>query len=54
MTAVSDLKILSFNLIDWTPLNSRIFALSASEKSPSGPINTAIGLEGSFNSIFLL
>ena len=44
MTAVSDLKIFSLILTDWTPLKERILYLSASEKSPSGPMIIQTGL----------
>ena len=43
ITAVSDLRILSLILIEKTLLYLRIFSLSSSEKSPSGPTKTQIG-----------
>ena len=54
MTAVSDLKIFSLILIAWTPLKDRISFLSASEKSPSGPIIIQTGLSVSFDLSILL
>ena len=54
MTAVSDLKIFSLIFIGWTPLNERIFSLSASEKSPSGPTIMQTGLFVSLDLSILL
>ena len=54
ITAVSDLKIFSFILIDWTPLNERIFSLSSSEKSPSGPIIIQVGFDVSWSKLIFL
>ena len=54
ITAVSDLKIFSLIFIGCTPLKVRIFSLSASEKSPSGPIIIQIGLSVSFDLSILL
>ena len=48
ITAVSDLNIFSLIFNSWTPLNFRILALSSSEKSPSGPIITHVGLSVTF------
>ena len=54
ITAVSDLKIFSLIFIGCTPLKARISALSASEKSPSGPIMIQTGLSVSFDLSILL
>ena len=54
ITAVSDLKIFSLILTDWTPLKERILSLSTSEKSPSGPTIIQIGLSVSFDLSILI
>ena len=51
ITAVSDLKIFSLILRDWTPLKERISSLSVSEKSPSGPTIMQTGLSVNFDGV---